>query len=80
MMNLLMVIAVNGAEGATGAFLKAHHPRQLRDGVWILKMNADVGELLTMLIGFKGEQGDIAVFEIKKGEGTAGFPMSSFHK
>lgn len=77
-MSVFTVIALDGAEEAVANFLQTQQAQKLRDGVWVLKINANIDDLLTMLIGFKGEQGEVAIFEVEQGTGTAGVSMSAF--
>lgn len=72
-MTWLIVVATGGAEGPTGTFLQAHNAKLLRAGVWSLNANMDAQDLLDSLAAFKGPGGDVAVFEVKSGSGTAGF-------
>lgn len=72
-MTWLIVVASGGAEGPTDTLLQPHNARLLRPGVWSLEGNFSAQHLLETLTVFKGTEGDVAVFEVSSGTGTAGF-------
>lgn len=72
-MTWLIVVASGGAEGPTDTLLQSQNARLLRPGVWSVEAKFNAQHLLDTLTAFKGEDGDVAVFEVRSGAGTAGF-------